>query len=138
MKMKLKHRSHRYDISRCRSRHGHKYSKYKKCFSITMLTCINQQAINIWSSIHEKVKQHWDWVEKSVAYKRACIFRSSRPQMFFKINVFKNSAIFTGKHLCWSLFLIKLQAQACNFTNQGLQRRCFPANIAKVWRTAFL
>ena len=118
MKMKLKHRSHRYDISRRRSRHGHKYSKYKKCFSITMLTCINQQAINIWSSIHEKVKQHWDWVEKSVAYKRACIFRSSRPQMFFKINVFKNSAIFTGKHLCWSLFVIKLPA-------------CKPANLLK-------
>ena len=24
--------------------------------------------------------------------------------------VYKNFAIFTGKHLCWSLFLIKLQA----------------------------
>ena len=28
--------------------------------------------------------------------------------MFFKIGVFKNSAIFTKKHLCWSLSLIKL------------------------------
>ena len=27
-----------------------------------------------------------------------------------KINVLKNFAIFTGKHFCWSLFLIKLQA----------------------------
>ena len=35
---------------------------------------------------------------------------SSRPQMFFKIEVLKNFANFTGKHLCWSLFLIKLQA----------------------------
>ena len=24
--------------------------------------------------------------------------------MFFKIGVLKNFAIFTGKHLCWSLF----------------------------------
>ena len=32
---------------------------------------------------------------------------SSRPQMFFKIEVLKNFANFTGKHLCWSLFLIK-------------------------------
>ena len=31
-------------------------------------------------------------------------------QMFFKLVVFKNFANFTGKHLCWSLFLIKLQA----------------------------
>ena len=36
--------------------------------------------------------------------------RSSRSQMFFKIGVLKNFANFTGKHLCWSLFLIKLQA----------------------------
>ena len=34
--------------------------------------------------------------------------------MFFKIVVLKNFAIFTGKHLCWSLFLINLQA--CNFS----------------------
>ena len=30
--------------------------------------------------------------------------------MFFKIDVLKNFVISTGKHLCWSLFLIKLQA----------------------------
>ena len=36
--------------------------------------------------------------------------RNSRSQMFFKIGVYKNFAIFTGKHLCWGLFLIKLQA----------------------------
>ena len=31
-------------------------------------------------------------------------------EMFFKIGVLTNFAIFTGKHLCWSLLLIKLQA----------------------------
>ena len=36
--------------------------------------------------------------------------RSSRSQMFFKIGALKNFANFTEKHLCWSLFLIKLQA----------------------------
>ena len=36
------------------------------------------------------------------------IVRSSRSQMFLKIGVFKNFTIFTGKQLCWSLFLIKL------------------------------
>ena len=35
---------------------------------------------------------------------------SSRSQMFFKTGVLKNFGIFTGKHLCWSLFLIKLLA----------------------------
>ena len=32
-------------------------------------------------------------------------FRSSHPQMFFKIGVIKNFEIFSGKYLCWSLFL---------------------------------
>ena len=30
-------RWHRYDINRPRSRHGHEYSKYKKCFNMMML-----------------------------------------------------------------------------------------------------
>ena len=38
------------------------------------------------------------------------IFRSSRSQIFFKIDVLENFPSFTGKHLCWSLFLKTLQA----------------------------
>ena len=38
--------------------------------------------------------------------------------MFCKKAVFKNFAIFTGKHLPWSL-------KACNFIKKRLQRRCF-------------
>ena len=37
------------------------------------------------------------------------IFRSRHTQMFFKTGVSRNVATFTEKHLCWSLFLIKLQ-----------------------------
>ena len=47
-------------------------------------------------------------------------YRSSRSQMFFKIGIIKHFAMFTWKHLCWSPFLIKLQAF-----------RCFPVKIAK-------
>ena len=36
--------------------------------------------------------------------------RRSRSQMFFKTDVLKNFANFTGKHLFWGLFSIKLQA----------------------------
>ena len=55
--------------------------------------------------------------------------RSSRSQMFFKISFLKNFTMFTGKHLCWSLFLVKLQS---------LQHGCFPVNTLKFLRTAFL
>ena len=37
------------------------------------------------------------------------MYRSSRWQMFFKIGTLKYFVIFTGKQLCWSLFLINLQ-----------------------------
>ena len=70
LKTKKKNRSHRHDINRPRSRHGYKYSKYKKCLSMIMLICIKQHLSNIWSSIHEKVKQHWGWVEK-----RRCLLK---------------------------------------------------------------
>ena len=36
--------------------------------------------------------------------------RSSRRRCSIKKAVLKNFTIFTGKHLCWSLFLTKLQA----------------------------
>ena len=36
-------------------------------------------------------------------------FQEQPPEVFYKKGVHKNFAIFTGKHLCWSLFLIKLQ-----------------------------
>ena len=45
----------------------------------------------------------------------------------FKVGVYENFAIFTRRHLSWSLFLIKLQA--CNL--------CFPVHTAKFSRPAF-
>ena len=47
MKMKMKNRSHRYDIIRPRSRHGDKYSEYKKCLSKMMLIWTMQHLSNI-------------------------------------------------------------------------------------------
>ena len=35
--LKMKNRSHRYDINRPRLRHGHNYSKYKLCLSVMMV-----------------------------------------------------------------------------------------------------
>ena len=64
------------------------------------------------------------------------LFRSSRSQMFFKIDVLKNFVIFTGKHLCRSLFLIKLQTWR-PVIKKRLQHRCFPVSIAKILRTLF-
>ena len=64
IKMNMKNRSHRNDRNRPRPRHGHKYSKHKKCFIIMILNYIKQHLSDIWSSLHEKVKQHGGWIEK--------------------------------------------------------------------------
>ena len=55
--------------------------------------------------------------------------KNSRWQMFFKIDVLKNFAILMGKHLYWSLFLIKLQAWR--------QERCFTVNIVTFLKATF-
>ena len=57
MKLKLKNRSHRYELNRPTPRHGNKHTKYKMCLGIMMIICIKQHISNIWSSIHEKAKQ---------------------------------------------------------------------------------
>ena len=52
-------------------RHGHKYTKYEMYYGILMVM-FKHHLSNGCSSIHEKVKQHWGWAEKSVAYKKTC------------------------------------------------------------------
>ena len=72
----------KYDIYRARPRHEHKYTKYKVCLSIMMVTCIKQHLNNNWNSIHEKVKEHWGWVEKKHCLsKEKRVFEKSRPQI---------------------------------------------------------
>ena len=73
-KIKKKNVSHWYVVNRPLSKHGLKYSRYKTCLSMIVLICNQQHLSNIWSSIHEKLKQHWGWVKKSIAYKKIVYF----------------------------------------------------------------
>ena len=59
--LKIKNRSHTYDINRPRPRNGQKYTKCEMCLSIMM---VKQHLNNIWSSIHYKVKQYWAELKK--------------------------------------------------------------------------
>ena len=51
------------------------------------------------------------FAQRSASSKRHLNSQKQRSQMFLKTGVLKNFAIFAGKQLCWSIFLIKLQAQ---------------------------
>ena len=66
-----------------------------------------------------------EFASENVSYKtfHRITIRISRSQMFFKIGILKNFANFKRKHLCWSLFLIKLQT--CNFIKKRLWHKCF-------------
>ena len=100
-----------------------------------------------------------------VADLRACNFIQNRSlQMYFKIGVLKDFANFTGKHLCWSLFLIKvltnfiknspIQVFSCEmwknfkntFSTEHLQwlllsketpRQVFTCEICKIFKNTF-
>ena len=62
IKVTMKSRIYIYNINWSRPWHGHKHTKCKMCLSIMMVIRIKQHLSNIWSSMHEEVKQHWDWV----------------------------------------------------------------------------
>ena len=72
-----------------------------------------------------------------LCFLRACLQKQPFAAVF-QNRCFKNFAIFTGKLLCWSLFLIKLQSWRPAFIKKTLQHMCFPVNIAEFLRTALL
>ena len=61
------------------------------------------------------------------------IQKQQSPEVFYKKAALKNVLIFTGKHLCWSLYL-----QVCNFIKKRLQHRCFTVNMPKFLKTPIL
>ena len=73
---------------------------------------------------HQQVYLKRTWpIRQFLRPKKRC--RSSHSQMFFKIDVLKNVAIFTGKDLCWSLLLIELQAFRCFWILQNCYKQLF-------------
>ena len=82
---------------------------------------------------HNLIKKLMQKQLPTIVLSNSCL-RCSRSQMFFKISVLKNFVTFTGRYLCWSLFLIKLTPK----TPKRLKHRYFLVNIAKFLRTPFL
>ena len=68
-------------------------------------------------------------------------FRSSRWQMSFEVEISKYFAIFTRKHLCWSVFVIKLpDCKPENLLKRDSNTRVFLLillNLKSFLRTAF-
>ena len=62
-------------------------------------------------------------------------FKTSFPQMFFKICVIKIFTILKRKHLCCSFFLIK--SQNCNFNEQEAATQVFSFENCRVFKKSF-
>ena len=58
------------------------------------------------------------------------------PEMFYKKDVLRNFAKFTGKYLCQSIFFIKSAVlRSENLWKKRFWHRCFPVNFAKSVKT---
>ena len=139
-RLKSKGKSKRCDLIRARPRHGHKYTKYKMCLRIMMVICIKEHLSNNWSSIHGQIKQHWGWVEKSVAYKKkACKQKQPFADVFQNSYLFLKIPHYSQEHTCIGIsFLIKLQTfRPAILLKKRLQHSCFPVTVAKFLRTVF-
>ena len=58
-------------------------------------------------SAHTKIDQSTLLNDEKCMSRNNTEVRSSHSHLFFKIDILKNFTNFTGKHLCWSLFLLK-------------------------------
>ena len=85
----------------------------------------NFSSSNFWQSSFRCLWRSLSWLQ-CVEQINPKTFRSSHLRCSIKEAVLKNFAIFTGKHMFWNLFLIKLEAW-----------RCFPVNTTKFLRTPF-
>ena len=63
--------------------------------------------------------------------------RSSRLQMFFKIGVFKSFANFTGKHLCWSLFLKNVPAEGLQLHKKKNPTQVSSRGVCEIFKNTF-
>ena len=70
---------------------------------------------------------------------RMWIIRSSHQRCSIKQTALENFAIFTGKHLCRSLFFVKVASlRPETLFKKRLQHRCFLVNIKKFLRAPIL
>ena len=78
-------------------------------------------------------------------FSRATIFQKTfgncqkqPPEVFYKDGVLKTFSNFTGKHLCQSLFLIKLQAEAYNFIKKETLTKVFSFEFWGIFTNTFV
>ena len=70
-----------------------------------MATFIKQHLSNIWSSIDENVKQHWNWAENSFACNKKWVYLD-----FLYIYIYINFLRWKNPWFCLSYYLVLLSS----------------------------
>ena len=70
------------------------------------------------------------------ALKKIDALQNRRAEVFCKKNVPENFAKFTGKHLCWSLFLTKFQVSGLQFAKNTPAQEFF-CEFCEIFRNIF-
>ena len=96
---------------------------------------ILEETLNSWSTVLSEMRWHFTFwcdviVNVPIFWFTRFLFTGSRSHMFYKIGVLKSFANSTGKQLCWSLFLIKLQAS--NLLKKDSNTAVFLRNLRKI------
>ena len=101
MRVKLKNRSHRYNMKKINPRHGYGNNKYKIRLSMIMVMCNKQHLSNIWSLIHEKFTNTGaELKKKRVIFLSDCNGARSHHSLICK-RTFDRLAKLTNLLSCW-------------------------------------
>ena len=89
--------------------HGGRYFCILMEYRVNNVSQGNVQSVTL-LKLNSFIRDELDNKIKNMLKTHVCQDNSSCLQVFFKIGLIKNFTEFTGKHLCWRPFLIKLQA----------------------------
>ena len=91
-----------------RSKFTEKQLQWRPCCRLRQKKSLSQVlSYQFFKNLQSKFSAEYPWM--TGCYTATCIFQKQLSQAFYKKSVLKNVAIYIGKHVCWSLFLIKLQ-----------------------------
>ena len=94
---------------------------------LALISCMFEFVQKVLSSLRSKALR-WSETLKSHHKVNVKFYRSSRSH-----GVLNNFAIFTGKHLCWSLFSIKLRPEAL----QETLAQIFSSEYSEIFKNSF-
>ena len=105
----------------------------KMCFKIILKVRKNQSfSLSVEDTILKKPQGEGGQIDPP-PFPVAVLGLSSCPEVFCKKSVLGNPSIFTEKHMCWSVFLIKLQAWGLQLYQKETPAQVFSREFCEIF-----